>query len=158
MQNEEKVLMAVDLSLSNTGVAIFSLDGKPIKVISISTDSKKERGERLKEIADGIIEIKQGYNLEEIVIEQGFSRYALSTQALYNVQGVILYLLCEYPHFFYAPSTIKKVITGKGNASKAKVQEIVSEIFPDLKIEDNDQSDAVAAGIAHLIEKGVLRR
>ena len=157
MKDDEKVILGVDLSLSNTGVAIFSVNGKPLKVMSISTNSKQERSERLREIGQAIIEIKNNYNLLEVAIEQGFYRYATSTQTLYQVQGILLYLLYDIPCHFYAPSTIKKVVTGKGNASKAKVREIVSEIFPDLQFEDSDQSDAVAVVIAHLIKKGTIR-
>jgi len=157
MQNEEKVLMAVDLSLSNTGIALFTYNGKPLKILSISTNSKEERSKRLREIGQAIIDIKNNYNLSEIVIEQGFYRYATSTQTLYQVQGVLLYLLHEYPHYFYAPSTIKKIVTGKGNASKLKVQEIISQVFPLLEFEDTDQSDAVAVALAHMIKTGILR-
>lgn len=149
--------MGLDLSLSNSGVALFEPSGNLLSVLSISTSPKEERSERLREIGQAIIEIKNNYNLFEVAIEQGFYRYAASTQTLYQVQGVILYILHDIPCYFYAPSTIKKVVTGKGNASKMKVQEMVSEIFPDLVFDDNDQSDAVAIGLAHLIKTGIIR-
>ena len=157
MQWNDEVIMGVDLSLSNTGIALFSLKGKPLQILSISTSSKQERGERLREIGEAILDLKNNYNLVEVAVEQGFYRYASSTQSLYQSQGVLLYLLYDIPCYFYAPSTIKKVVTGKGNASKIKVQEVVSEIFPDLVFDDNDQSDAVAVCLAHMIKKGTVR-
>lgn len=156
-KKENYKLLALDLSLSNSGVAVFGSDGYPECVYSISTNSSEKRGKRLKFIGDELQRIIEEYPILEVAIEKGFSRYNRSTQALYNVMGVALYILHDLPVFFYASSSIKKKIANKGNASKKSVQEAVLKRYPDLKFEDFDQSDSVAVGIVHLIEKGILK-
>lgn len=154
MKNE--YILALDLSLSNSGVTVFNSDGLPECITSISTDSRSERGKRLKFIGDELQKIIDKYPIKEVAIEKGFSRYNKSTAALYQVQGVALYVLNDYPAFFYPSSSIKKLIAGKGNASKQSVQEAVLKRYPDIEFDDLDQSDSVAVGIFYLIEKGIL--
>ena len=43
-----------------------------------------------------------------------------------------------------APAKVKKIATGKGNASKAMVQEAMEKIFPDQQIRNHNQADALA--------------
>lgn len=154
---EKEYILALDLSLSNSGASVLNYDGLPEYICSIPTSSKMERGKRLKFIGDELEKIIEKYVITEVAIEQGFSRYNKSTQAIYQTQGVALYVLNEYPVFFYASSSVKKKISNKGNASKKSVQEAVLKRYPDLEFEDFDQSDSVAVGIVHLIEKGVLK-
>lgn len=152
----ENYTLALDLSLSNSGVSVFNSDGYPEYIFSISTDSRAERGKRLRFIGDELQRITEEYDIVEVAIEKGFSRYNKSTQALYSVIGVALYILYEFPIFFYPSSTIKKQIAGKGNASKQSVQKEILRRYPDVEFEDLDQSDSVAVGVVHFMKKGIL--
>ena len=49
-----------------------------------------------------------------------------------------------------APSTVKRVATGKGNASKAEVLEAVARFWPDYLPDAYDEADALAIALAGL--------
>ena len=148
-----KCIWAMDLSLSNTGLCVF-VKSKPIGVFSVSTSSKKEHKDRLKDIADFVLEKIIQYPPNLIVFESGFTRHHKSTQALYKVLGVVSYLLSDYEQMFYAPSTIKKVVCGNGRASKDNVYNAVLKRYPKLQMANNDESDAVAVGMCYFLEEG----
>ena len=52
-------IIALDMSLSSSGVAIFSQDGKLQKLITIETDAKSETQIRLKKIGKELEKIKK---------------------------------------------------------------------------------------------------
>ena len=142
-------ILCLDLSLSCTGVAIFDKNQNVIFTDTIPTDSKDEYAYRLKIIADKIDYLATRYPPSVVVIERGFSRYHLSSEALWRVQGVAILMLWEYKQIFYSPSTVKKCLTGRGNSSKDEVKGAVLKIYPNLKIETNDISDAIGLGITY---------
>lgn len=146
----------LDLSLSNSGVAIFEEKGKPVCVFSIPTAPKFSIAERLKVIGDGFLGYIDEYPPSVVAFESGFYRYVPSTQALYRVSGVAIYIFSNYPQFFYPPSTIKKTICGKGNATKDEVRNRIIEAFPFLNIENEDQSDALGVGLTYFIQNRIL--
>ena len=149
-------ILAIDPSLSNTGLCLFDTIGNPIKTMSIPTNSKQSHGERLKIIADVLLGLRQQYPITLIVLESGFSRHAVSTQVLYRVRGVIDYLFYDIPEICYAPSSIKKIICGNGRADKIEVQEKIMKLYPDLKFDNMDQSDSVGIGLSYFIEQGII--
>jgi crossover junction endodeoxyribonuclease RuvC len=157
-EKEEKYILCLDLSLSNSGVSVLGADGHPECVYSISTNSKDERNKRLKLIGDELKKTIEKYSISEVAMEMGFSRYRKSTEILYNVQGVARYILSEYPMFSYASSSVKKTVAGRGNSSKKEVQDAILKRYPTVRLDDFDQSDSLAVGVTHLIEKGTLKK
>jgi len=104
------------------------------------------------------------YDVDYVVRERGFSRFNASTQALFKAAGVYEYSIFEAIQTTgklivqaddIAPTTIKKMLTGSGVASKDDVAEAVAEFGP---YRNNDESDAVALGVAFIkkITGGVL--
>jgi len=150
----KKYVVALDLSLSNSGVCIFDENGIPVDVFSIPTNTKHSHGERLKTIADSLTNVKEKYNITAIVLEKGFSLHNLSTQAIFKVTGIANYIFWEYEQIYYAPSSVKKIVSGNGKTDKIGIRKIVENKFPYLKIENEDQSDAVSVGMAYFIDKG----
>jgi crossover junction endodeoxyribonuclease RuvC len=150
---DEKYVVALDLSLSNSGVCIFDENENPVEIFSISTSQKQNTGERLKTIADSLININKKYEFETVVLEQGFARFFISTQMLFRVHGIANYVFYDKEQIYYAPSSIKKIVGGNGRADKKIIRKIVEDRFPYLKIEDEDQSDAVSIGMAYFIDK-----
>jgi len=156
-----RILMAIDPSLSCTGVAIFDTsdsDVWPPKLISTYTIETKtpknmSRARKLSIIAKRFRELKDEYKPDVMVYESGFSRFVKSTQALYQVQGVMLLIFNEIETLSYAPSSVKKTICGKGNVKKDFVREAVEEIYPKEEFANNDETDAVAVGIHYLSQK-----
>ena len=149
----KKYIYALDLSLNSTGVCIFNSDGNCIKTLTIDTNGEKETPKKLKIIGETFLELIKRYDPERIIIEQGFTRYNKSTQQIFRVHGLVNYLFCDYPQEYYPSSTIKKVITGKGNATKEEVISIIKLEHPDMKFKNYDESDAFAVGQTYFIEQ-----
>lgn len=162
----KKVLMAIDPSLSCTGVAVFNLEDNfepclsengiciPELESTYSIDTKglqdSSRANRLSFIFESMTELREKYSPKVVVYESGFSRFVKSTQAIYQVQGVMLLAFSNIKLFFYPPSSIKKTICGKGNVKKELVRDEIMKIYPEKSFANMDETDAVAIGIYHI--------
>ena len=153
-----KYVIALDLSLSSTGVAIFREDGTCVKTETIETSTHDETPIRLKRIASKIKSIKKKYQASTIIIEQGFSRFNISTQQLFRVHGLINYLFCDTEQKYYHSTSVRKVVLGKGNAKKEEVRNFILEKYNQISFNSMDESDAFAAGLCFFIEKGILQQ
>lgn len=144
--------------MSKTGIAVFNIDTyEPILITSIETNDKEEYGDRLhtqRKYMEGLIDKYPPY---EVAIEQGFTMHNKSTQVIYRTHGVAQELFHEYPQFYYAPTTVKKMITGNGRSSKEIVQESILKRYPDIEFENKDQSDAVGVACSHLIKNHKMK-
>lgn len=144
-----------DLSMSCTGISIFDLNGNIIKVCSIATKDKDTHGKRLKVIADFILALREQYPVKKIIIERAFSRFNTSTAVIYRVHGLISYLFYDVEQIYYAPKDIKATILN-GKATKKQVQEKIISEYPDIKFENEDESDAVSTGLAYFIKNKTI--
>ena len=144
-------IIALDLSLSNTGVCIFDENENPVEVFSVKTDSKLSHALRLKTIADAFLDIRSKHKIDKIIIEKGFSRFNVSTQVVFMVHGIAQYIFCDYEQIYIAPSTVKKIVSGKGNSDKKVLAGFVKEVYPSLVFKNEDESDAVAIGLAYFM-------
>lgn len=161
------VTLAMDLSLSQPGFAILAIteDGAPILLEKsfVKTNAKKTHGHRLNEIANEIKRMMDEYKPEHVVREKGFSRFPSVTQALFKTVGAsdLAVHLAGFPDKVeeIAVTSVKKLVAGSGKATKDEVQAAVIER---LQIEqadffaNDDESDAVAVGLAHMTQKGLI--
>jgi crossover junction endodeoxyribonuclease RuvC len=157
-------ILAMDLSLSCPAFAVLQVENGVPSVVHLShikTNAKKSHGYRLFEIYNHMKDIyEQHPDLDEVVREKGFSRFPAVTQSLFKVVGISD--ACAYKHGFdtvheLAPTTVKKIISGSGKGSKADVAECISiYIGTNIKFKTDDESDAVAVGLSHLIKKKAL--
>lgn len=142
--------------MANSGIVIFDLKThKPVHISSIETNDKHTHGKRLYIIAQEILKLKDTYKPSVIVIERGFSRFNTSTQVVYRVHGLINYLFHDIEQIYYPPKTVKEAII-KGDASKKVVREMIERIYPDVKFDNEDQSDAFAVGLTYLIKNKLI--
>lgn len=149
---KNKYAIALDLSLANTGVCIFDKNGNPKKIYSIPTNKNNEHGIRLKTIGDELISIRKQYDIDLAIFEKGFTRFSNSTQAIFKVVGVASYIFYDCTQLFYSPSTVKKIVCGKGNAGKDEVEAEMHRTFPHLIFSNQDESDAVSIGHAYFLD------
>lgn len=150
-------IIALDLSLVSTGVAIFNEDGKCVKLDTIETSAKDDTKIRLKVIGEKILKIKKEYRPILVLVEQGFSRYNVATQMLFRVHGLINYLFADTEQKYYHSTTIRKIIMGKGNAKKIEVQKYINDKYKNLNFKNYDESDSYAVGLCWFIERGILQ-
>lgn len=148
-------VVCFDISLSNTGVAIFDEQGNLLKSLSIGTDKEKGHPLKLKKIEKEAKKIKKIYKPAILVGEDGFSRFNKSTQAIYKARGIIELVFWDIKQTFYSPKYVRKVVMGNGNAKKEQVQEFIQKNYNEnFKI--LDESDAFAVGLCYFKEKGVI--
>lgn len=153
---EETYVYALDLSLNSTGVAIFTNNGVLVEYTSIDTTHEKDLRGKLVLIANEYKKFMKVYPVEKIVMEQGFTRYNVSTQMIFRCVGLTNYIFSEYEQISIPATTVKKILTNKGNCGKEDVQKAVLDIYPKLKFSNYDQSDAVAVGIAFFRKECIL--
>ena len=144
-----------DLSMSCTGISIFDLNGNIVKVCSIATNDKDTHGKRLKTIADFILVLKEQYPAKKIIIERAFSRFNVSTAVLYRCHGLLNYLFYDCEQIYYTPKDIKAVILN-GKATKKQIQEKIIEIYPDIKFENEDESDSTSVVLTYFIKNKII--
>lgn len=158
-------LLALDLSLSSTGYAVIQWEDGCATVLEVGhIDNKRKgrmkwsHGKRLMNIYEELSFVINSYpDIELVVREKGVSRFNRSTQVLFRVVGVVDLLLeeCElHPSKEITISETKKVITGDGKAEKAAVATAVQQYLTEkATFANDDESDAVAVGVAYCIKE-----
>lgn len=115
---------------------------------------KGGHGEKLTVIYDKIFELAQ--NADRFVREQGFTRFNKSMQTLHKVMGVGDLALWRSKRAVFEeipPKMVKKLITGNGNATKEEVCAALPQCVGHHAYACDDESDAVAVGIAWIKTK-----
>lgn len=85
------------------------------------------------------------------VRERGFSRFQTGTQTLFKVVGVSDLALWAAKQAVFdeiPPASVKKIITGKGNATKEEVAAALIPYVGEYEYACDDESDSVAVGVA----------
>ena len=164
-------IIACDFSFRRPGFALLRYDPKNRKAtiqetsnINNKNSKKKCDGEILSEIA---LELKRYLDSspEAIIVREkaldktGGIRGARVIEVLHKVVGVADYLAwrsrCDFFEEIH-PKTIKKIISNDSNAEKDVVMNSLVQFVGEYDYECDDESDAVAVGIAWLIEKGMI--
>lgn len=152
----ETYIYAFDLSLNCTGVSIFTNDGKCIFYTSIDTKKQDTHPEKLHYIGDIILDLREKYKPEKIIVERSFTRFNASTQAIFKVVGLISYLFWDVEQIFIPSTTIKKIVSGSGLAKKEEIRDIILKKYSGMKFKTLDESDSFAIGLAYFYREGIL--
>lgn len=150
-----KYLYAFDLSMKCSGLVIFDIDTfEPKVVTSFPTKDRWTHGKRMNQLYEGIKKYSKEYPVYEIAIERGFSVPGRNndTQAVFRVHGLINWLYHKYEQTYYPPKSVKAAIL-TGNSSKEALAKKMMIHYPEVKFANNDESDAFAVGLCHLIKK-----
>lgn len=156
--------MGLDVSSTSTGVAVVNV--RPNGAIefvathAITTSSNRSIGERETYYSETLYSYMEKYRPDVIVQEGSFmnKRYN-ATEMLYMWNGMTYYTAHNYgiDHITkYTPTNIKRVVAGHGQATKQKVAEGLDKYIylPDIDSMTNDETDAFAVILTHLLTKG----
>ena len=102
---------------------------------------------------------KLSNGIDIFVRERAFSRFHLETQTLNKVVGIADQAAWKSSYAVYdeiAPTTVKKLLTGSGKASKQEVSSVLDIYIGNQEFETDDESDAVAVGIAWLKQRQLI--
>lgn len=153
-------ILGLDLSLASSGRCIFSNN----KVISYGKITTKKQDfendlDRLKHIADEIQLIINEHEIEYAVIEDSVpAKHSRSVMQLNILKGEVIRTLTLnfIPVGLIFPSSVKKLVTGNGKASKEEVAEYIRANYIDCGEYNDSQSkrktsdiyDAISIAIA----------
>lgn len=121
--------------------------------LHIDNGDKASHGEALNCIYDTLMRLIP--TADVLVREKGFSRFPKETQALFKVVGIADLAAWQCGEKMFdelAPAFVKKLLTGSGRASKQDVAEALLPYVGNQEYACDDESDAVAIGIAWLIQ------
>ncbi len=148
-------LLALDSGLEKTGWAILSKNNS-IKYCSsglIKTKAHQSIPDRIKTIYDAVRILIVKNKIDTLVMEQLFYFKNQKTFiAVSQAQGAILLLAAQtnLKTAFLTPLQIKQTVTGYGVANKESLQKMIGLVLDEkINFQDDDQSDAVACGLAY---------
>ncbi|HJM88063.1 MAG TPA: crossover junction endodeoxyribonuclease RuvC [Dehalococcoidia bacterium] len=154
-------VLGVDPGLTITGFGIVDAApaGREATVAAMGTirpKAKRSRAERLAEIADGIHDLIEEHEPDEVAIEQQFvAQNVRSALAIGEARAAVMVAAASngIPVYEYAPTAIKETVAGYGGAPKEQVQQMVMAQLS-LKEEPSplDVSDALAIALTRCAE------
>ncbi len=147
-------ILGIDPGSRVTGYGVVEIVARNVKYVDsgcIRTGSG-DLPDRLKKIYQGVREIIEHYNPQEMAVEQVFmGRNADSALKLGQARASAICAGFEHDInvFEYAARQIKQALVGKGSADKTQVQHMVKVL---LKLQGDpqmDASDALAVALCH---------
>jgi len=120
-KKENKLFVGVDPSFNSTGVVVLDQYGTIIKQCNFSLQKYEDIEEKLSKFEEKISFIPKIIKLQSVYIEgpayMANGQYALQMGALHYLLRLYLYRhTVDYK--VIAPGTLKKFVTGRGNAKK----------------------------------------
>lgn len=151
-------VLGVDPGLQVTGYALLDGTSRCVRVVEagvVRSTASDPLTRRLAAIHEGIAELLAAHRPEVLVLEELYAHYGHPTTAILmgHARGVICLAAASagVPVIGYLPTRIKKVIVGRGHATKVQMQRMMQHhlSLPRLP-EPSDVADALALALAHL--------
>ena len=148
--------LGVDPGSQITGFGVLEKNGTRIRHIHsgfVRLTPSPSLSLRLKHLHQTLQQVIEEYRPTDLSVEKVFfAKNVQSALTLGHVRGVILLTAVEsgLEIFEYSPLEIKQAVTGYGRADKKQVQEMVKILLGIPSVQNQDVSDALAAGICHL--------
>ena len=116
------MILGLDLSIANTGYCVLDSKGEFVESGTITTQAKNRHVVRWHAIHQAITTVLKTYAIQKVVLEGlGFNSFRVVPSA--ELSGIIRYYLYtqRMPFKVVPPTTLKKLATGHGKASKDKM-------------------------------------
>ena len=144
-------ILSIDSGIERTGYAIFK-DKKYVISALIKTSKSLSTEIRIEEIYSKLKKICDKYKPNVMVLEQLlFFKNQKTFIRVAQAQGIVMLLAAQnkIKVEFLTPIQIKQIITGYGQADKKSVQKMI-KLTTKIDINQDDESDAVACGLAYI--------
>ena len=124
-------LLAIDGALSSSGYAVVDLtENRLIHLGWVKTSQKNTRAERLHQIHEQMLLLRNTYTPDVVVMEdQIFRRNVKTLKSMSQAGGVCMVSFHDIPIVLYTPKEIKLSVVGKGTASKEEVAHFVYQEY-----------------------------
>lgn len=156
MPAKSHIICGFDPGLRQTGYGIIRLDrDDEVELVEAGVIRAAPQGplaQRLAELAAGIDELLDEFDINTVAVEQIYSHYQRPRTAILmaHARGVILLEAARQNiGVVHLPATtVKKHITGNGRANKEQMQRAVAQVLSLTKIPDPpDVADALAIAL-----------
>lgn len=138
-------IMGIDASLTASGIAITDFNKEIIMLHTIKTNPDMPIHQRILFVYKNLEKIIEDYKVEIILIE---NNYTGGSKEVNWIIGVIYLLAAEMGIKIrtYAPTSIKKAVSGNGRASKKEIKVAIHKIYGEIKSNEHTRD---ALGIIH---------
>ena len=153
---QSRRILGIDPGVNITGYGVLDQRANKLMIVEagVIRGGKEELPGKIKSIYEGIKELIDSVNPDQVAIEKIYSHYAhpMTSIIMGHARGAICLAASQsdIPLYHYASTKIKKVLTGNGRASKEQMQAAICREFhlPDPP-EPNDVADALAIALCH---------
>lgn len=153
-------ILGIDPGLRLTGFGVIEKIGEKIhyiasgtiKTASGKTENREELPARIKIILDGLFEVIDTYQPQEVAIEKVFVNVnPQSTLLLGQARGAAISaaVMKNLTVAEYTALQVKQAVVGNGHAAKEQVQEMVKRLLNLPAVPKPDSADALACAICH---------
>ncbi|MDO5036002.1 MAG: crossover junction endodeoxyribonuclease RuvC [Porphyromonas sp.] len=157
-EQETRHIIGIDPGTVLMGYGVLACQGQKPELVAMGVlrlDRYKSHYERLDRIYEGVSALIARYHPEALAIEAPF--YGKNVQTMLKLgraQGAAMVAAISQGLTVteYSPSTIKKAITGSGNASKEQVAALIQHMLNipnESMLDELDATDGVAAALCH---------
>lgn len=158
-------ILGLDPGLQTTGYGVLEASEKGPRVVDAgvirSADGRdsSDMAQRVKALYDGLREVLTEWKPAAMAVEQLYAHYEHPRTAILMAHARGVYLLAGAQHNIpvtsYAPSKVKKLVTGHGHAVKEQMQYAVMRELNLAKLpEPHDVADALAIALCHYFATG----
>ena len=151
------IILGLDPGLATLGYGVIEKDAKgncrAVDCGVVSTPKDEGLPVRLAMLEEGLCEILDKYNPDEVAIEELFFSKNITTGiAVAHARGVTL-LTCVKrcgKLYEYTPMQIKQALTGYGRADKKQMQSVVASLLKLKSVpKPDDAADALGVALCH---------
>ncbi|MFH0731820.1 MAG: crossover junction endodeoxyribonuclease RuvC [Candidatus Omnitrophota bacterium] len=152
-------ILGIDPALSVTGYGVVAQEGEHIKIIeagTISTSIKQDLPTRLSSIYTQLSDLIKETKPLFCILEELYSHYKHPMTAILmgHARGIAVLAasLENLKLINYPAKTVKRAVTGNGNASKQQVRQAVENFLkmPHIAKRPADVTDALALCLTHI--------
>lgn len=152
--SDTRIIMGIDPGSRITGYGVIVVHQNIPQYLTsgVVKAEQKEVPQRLRTIFTGLQEIMQSYQPTELAIEQVFMHQNPGTALkLGQARGVAIAasFLHELQVYEYSARQIKKAVVGYGNAAKAQMQSMITQLLQLSSVPQADAADALACALCH---------
>lgn len=158
---DSKIILGIDPGTNLLGYGVIEIPAGKTQPVCLSLGiirlgKFEDHAQKLKAIFDRISQLIDGFKVDEMSIEAPF--YGKNVQSMLKLgraQGVAIAaaLNKDIPVFEYEPLKIKQSVTGRGNATKQQVAEMLKHTLNLIEAPETlDATDGLAAALCHFYQ------
>lgn len=156
-------LLGLDPGLRVTGWGVIEVTGNRLRHVAdgvLEIAAGRPLAERLTDLYTQVAEIVRLYEPAETAVEETFvNKNAVSTLKLGHARGIVMLAPAQagIPVYEYKPNLVKKSVVGAGHADKQQVVAMIRMLLPGAELKRADAADALAVAVCHAHHRNSAR-